>query len=370
MTIVVLFSIVCLSIGVTLAKRMVVGNSAILLCNFAKETGKNISNIINLEIQKLEMLANTPILQDRNADEEKKMEYLRKIAEKYGYTKAGLIDLDGNCKTTTGKEANISELEYFAVNMEGKSYLSKPFKSILDGEWQIAISTPLYDGLEMIGILLFTKDAESFCNITNRITFGKTGTAYVVDEKGTNIINRDIYKVINKVNRIEDSKTKPEYRELAQITQKMIAGESGTGHYTLNGKRKFIGYAPVQGKGWAVGVTVEIQDMLSGLNQIVIYMSVFTVLVLICMMYVTRNIANNFSNRLSEVQNELNQIAKGDFTLNKKKYSIIDEIAELDCTLQQTKESLNDMIEKIQATHEKKKEKLKQVEENKSDGSC
>lgn len=80
MTIVVLFSIVCLSIGVTLAKRMVVGNSAILLCNFAKETGKNISNIINLEIQKLEMLANTPILQDRNADEEKKMEYLRNMA--------------------------------------------------------------------------------------------------------------------------------------------------------------------------------------------------------------------------------------------------------------------------------------------------
>lgn len=163
--------------------------------------------------------------------------------------------------------------------------------------------------------------------------------------------------ILNKVNRIEDSKTKPEYRELAQITQKMTAGESGTGHYTLNGKRKFIGYAPVQGKGWAVGVTVEIQDMLSGLNQIVIYMSVFTVLVLICMMYVTRNIANNFSNRLSEVQNELNQIAKGDFTLNKKKYSIIDEIAELDCTLQQTKASLNEMIEKIQATHEKKERK-------------
>ena len=38
----------------------------------------------------------------------------------------------------------------------------------------------------------------------------------------------------------------------------------------LNGIRKFIGYAPIENKGWSVGITVEMKDMLSGLNQLVI----------------------------------------------------------------------------------------------------
>lgn len=105
------------------------------------------------------------------------------------------------------------------------------------------------------------------------------------------------------------------------------------------------------------------KDMLSGLNQLVIYISLFTALVLLCMIYVTSNIADNFSKRLIEIQNELSQVAKGNFTPTNKKYNIIDEIAELDYTLQMAKASLNEMVEKIQASHEKRKEKMNQLEE-------
>ena len=121
MTLIIIFSMTCLGIGVTLAEKMLLENSAILLSNFAKETGKNIANIIDLEIQNVEMLANTPVLQDKDADEDRK------------------------------------------------------------------------------------------------------------DEIGTNMINRDIDKVINCVNSIEDAKTNLEYKELGAITEKMIAGEGVTG---------------------------------------------------------------------------------------------------------------------------------------------
>lgn len=362
---IIIIRILCMGLGILLARTIVIENSAVLLSNFAKETGKNISNIIELEIQNVEMIAQTPILHSQNAEEEK-MAYLKKITDRYGYKKAALIDLQGNCKTINGEVVNVAELEYFKVNMKGESFLTAPYHSKADGGLQIAISTPIITDNKIVGVLFFSKDARQFSMITNELSFGKTGTAYVVDEKGTNIINRDIDKVINKVNRLQDAKTMPEYRELAAITEKMIRGESGTGTYRLNGKKKFLGYAPVSAKGWAVGVTVEMEDMLSGLKRIALYLGIFILLIMGAMLLLTYKIAADFKNRLGYVQDELNQMVQGNLTINQKNYNIIDEISEIDHTLQLAKMSLTEMMEKMQLASEVRKELLrtdKQIKE-------
>lgn len=354
-SLIIIFGMVCLSGGVSLAKKILIQNSAVLLSNFAKETGKNISHIIELEMQNVEMIADTPLLHNLEGTEEEKMTYLRKMAQKYDYKKAAIIDLEGNCKMINDELVNVADLEYFQKGLEGKSFLSAPYLNESDGTLQIAITAPIISGEQIIGILLFSKDAESFSGITNGLGFGETGTAYVVDEDGTNIINGDINKVLQKTNRIEDAKTNPDFKELGAITERMIAGENGTGSYMLDGKRKFLGYAPIAAKGWAVGVTVELKDMLSGLKELKICIGVSTVIIIIWMLIVTFRISEDYSKRLMSVQDELSQVAKGDFTLNKKHYEIMDEISEIDHTLQLAKASLSEMVEKMQLSYEKRK---------------
>ena len=133
---IIIIGILCMGLGILLARTIVIENSAVLLSNFAKETGKNISNIIELEIRNVEMIAQTPILHSQNTEEEK-MAYLKKIVDRYGYKKAALIDLQGNCKTINGEVVNVAELEYFKVNMKGESFLTAPYHSKAEGDYKL-----------------------------------------------------------------------------------------------------------------------------------------------------------------------------------------------------------------------------------------
>lgn len=351
MCFIIFMAILFLGAGVLGACNLVMTNSSEFLGKFAKETGKRISDIIQLEIKNIELISHSPILHSLEASEHEKMSYLREIVTQYGYKEAALIDLEGQCKTTNNKEVNVRELPYFKESLKGKSFLSEPYCSLVDNGLQVAISVPIINEGQIIAILLFTKDAQKFANITNEINFGKTGTAYVVNEVGTNIINRDINKVIHKINRIEDAKIMPEYEELANITKKMIKGENGTGTYILDGKRKFVGYAPIEAKGWSVGVTVEISDMLSSIKQVIAYIMIFMGVLALGVCALTYRIAEDLSRRLSLVKGEIKRLGKGDFTLKNKKHRIMDEITEIDHTLQMTKVSLQEMIHKIQNTH-------------------
>lgn len=351
MCFIIFMAILFLGAGVLGACNLVMTSSSEFLGKFAKETGKRISDIIQLEIKNIELISHSPILHSLEASEHEKMSYLREIVTQYGYKEAALIDLEGQCKTTNNKEVNVRELPYFKESLKGKSFLSEPYCSLVDNGLQVAISVPIINEGQIIAILLFTKDAQKFANITNEINFGKTGTAYVVNEVGTNIINRDINKVIHKINRIEDAKIMPEYEELANITKKMIKGENGTGTYILDGKRKFVGYAPIEAKGWSVGVTVEISDMLSSIKQVIAYIMIFMGVLALGVCALTYRIAEDLSRRLSLVKGEIKRLGKGDFTLKNKKHRIMDEITEIDHTLQMTKVSLQEMIHKIQKTH-------------------
>lgn len=354
-SLVVVFCIVFFVSCMTIGRSVLIENSRILLSNFAKETGENISKIIDLEKSNAEIIADAPILSDSTVDMGSKMKYLRRIVKSQGYKKAALIDLEGNCLTINNESVNVSELEYFNRSLHGESFLTAPYFSKADGGLQIAITAPIIKSGKVQQILFLSKDAEKFSEITNGISFGKTGTAYVVNGEGTNIINRDINKVINRVNRIEDAKVDSDYKELAEITKRMITGENATGSYMFEGARKFLGYAPIPSQGWAVGVTVELSDMLSGVKKLERSVILASIVMLICMIIVTFRISSGLSTRLAKLQEEVSQMAKGDFTPNKKNHHIMDEISKIDNELQMTKLSVAEMVNRLQMSSDKMK---------------
>jgi len=356
-----------------LGRKVLIQNSSELLSTFATQVGEDISRVIELETRKIEVISESPILKDETIQTEEKLKYLRKIVEQQGYKKAALIDLQGKCITTSNEEVDVSDKEYFKENLAGKSYFTEPNISKADGGLQISITTPIYNqNKEMIGIVFFSEEAEDFCDITNNIDFGKTGSAYVVNSKGTNIINNDIEKVKNKVNRIEDAKTDSSYKELAEITKKMIAGEIGTGKYTFKGKIKFLGYAPVKGTGWSVGVTTNINDMTSKLGSLLSMLVLIGVGVLIVMVLFIYKISDKLSVRLNKLKDEVKEISTGNFEVKEINDKENDEITSIYEALENTKQSVGKMINVIKESTDslnKESNELVSVSERFLDGS-
>lgn len=349
--VIIIASIVFVVIGSLVGRSALLNNSKELLSNFAKQVGEDISRVVELETTKIEVIAETPILKDENISEEEKFTYLRTIVNNQGYKKAAIIDLNGVCRTILDETTDVSDKEYFKENLAGKSYFTAPNVSKADGGLQISITVPLYNNNgNMIGILFFSKDAEEFCEITNNIRFGATGTAYVVDSTGTNIMNNDIEKVKEKVNRIEDAKTDSAYEQLAEITKKMIAGEVGTGEYSFKGSKKFLGYAPVEATGWSVGVTTNMSDMLSGLKSLIFLLSVVGILILIFMILFTYKIASVLAGRLGRLKTEVEEIATGNFETKEINDKTNDEITAIYESLENTKDAVGKMIGVIKNT--------------------
>ena len=61
------------------------------------------------------------------------------------------------------------------------------------------------------------------------------------------------------------------FEELRKLTRSMTAGEKGFGKYTYAGQEKYLGYAPVPGTHWTLGVTgatAELNSRLGGLKMV------------------------------------------------------------------------------------------------------
>ena len=119
-----------------------------------------------------------------------------------------------------------------------------------------------------MGVLIEKRDGNYLSNLTNQVKVGKSGTAFMINGTGTSIANANKDLVLQMSNMIEESKKNPDLQPLADIQNKMITGEEGIGGYTYNGLDKYVGYAPVQGTNWSVGITVLKNDILSELDSL------------------------------------------------------------------------------------------------------
>ncbi|MGL5149862.1 MAG: methyl-accepting chemotaxis protein [Clostridium sp.] len=343
-----LITLLCINIAaIELAENALLSNSQELLKSFSLQVGKDINDLIDKEIEKVEIVASNPLIQDVNTSLKEKLDFLKIKVEDHKYKKAAIIDTNGVCTTILGEVVDVADKEYFKENMKGNSFYTEPYLSKADGGLQIAITVPVKKGNTVTSIVFFSMDAMELSEITNRITFGKTGSAYIVNEKGTNIANNDMQKVIDKVNRIEDGKTNSKFRELGAITERMITGENGIGNYEFDGDRKYLGFAPIESKGWSVGITTNEGDLLTGINKLRVTISILAGIAILLMIAATFKLSNDISKRLNKLKIEVEKIATGYFGNSDVLDNKGDEITDIYNALEKTKKSVGSIVEAI-----------------------
>lgn len=105
-------------------------------------------------------------------------------------------------------------------------------------------------------------------------SLGQEGYSYVVNDKGTIIAHPNRDMVLELFNPIYKRETDDSLDSLAKVFEKILAEKKGITSYTFNGNDLYAGYAPIEGTGWTLVITANVEEVLASIpsmrNSIVI----------------------------------------------------------------------------------------------------
>ena len=219
----------------------------------------------NLEV--LEATASRKEIINAGSGWEETLKVLNDEIKRNGYKRMAYTDLDGKSKTSEGKTLDIKERDYFIKAVKGERAVSDPIVSLSDNTVVVVYAVPVKDGDKIIGVLSVTTDGENLCKITDAITLGETGKAFMLNKTGVTIAHNNRDLVIAMDNDFENVKTDPMLKQLVALETRMVAGETGAGEYSYNGNVKIMGFAPVKGMDWYLAIAAKETEVFSGLYK-------------------------------------------------------------------------------------------------------
>lgn len=284
------------------------------LPELAGEGARVVSERMNALLGTLEAVANQDQIEDLNNSWEDKNRILQDETERSGHISMLIAGLDGTAKLTTGKEVNIKDRDYFQKAIAGYRAISEPVVSRDDGSIIIVYAVPIKQGGVIVGVLAALRDGGFLSKITNDITFGKSGKAFMINEKGTKIAHSDVELVMKMDNDFENVKQDSSLEAVVKLEKQMTEGKTGVGEYEYNGITKYLGYVPVEGTSWSLAVAAPKDEVMSGIHSmrrsIFIASAIFLLLSLGAGYFVARQI----SNPIMLATDHLKVISTGDFT--------------------------------------------------------
>lgn len=361
-TLVITLICVCLGIGIGIysiieSSNTITENTQNQMMVLAKQVGNTVEESLDSDFAYLEGIATNPMVCSSDVDKVEQKEYLQSLAAERGAKDIGVADLNG--QTLTGDMqtyADISGREYFKTAMEGKRAASDPIEdSTNPGVMIMQTAVPVYSDGAIIGVLYMLHDGTYLSSITNQVSFGETGTAYMINSEGTNIAHPDANKVLNQENAIKQGASNAASASLVNTLKTVLQGGNGYSVYEYEGVKKCVGYSDVPDYNWHVVVSAAYNEMYAGTENIKTGVTIITLVAIAIFSALGFFITGNLIAPVIGVKEELERIAGGDFSkeiptkLIKKK----DETGVLAKALKKTQDSLKEALEKVNGQAER-----------------
>ncbi len=348
----ILVAVICIGLGIISfinSSKALKSNLENTLPEVAAQTASNIQGRIEGELSSLESIAAREDIKDVNNSADSKIPILSEEVKRTGGIRLSIIDKEGNVTTSEGTHTNVKDKEYFKTALSGKSNVTDPSISKTDGSVVVIYAVPIKNNDEISGVLIETRDGNKLSDLTDQVKIGQTGTAFMINKNGTTIANSNRDLVLQMSNVIEEAKKDPKVQALADIESKMITKAKGTGEYEYEGENKFVGYAPVQGTDWSVGISVTQSEQLSELDSLKISIILSSVVFLIIGLVIIYILSNSISKGIKLTSKHLDILAEGNLSeeMSTKYLEAKDEIGVMTNAMKSMQESLRTMIRKI-----------------------
>lgn len=227
------------------------------------EASAHVSGQLKATLNQAEMLGTIESLSDAAVPMKKKQAILDNHVKSHGWAMATIVNTQGKGVLDS---SDFSKEDCVKEALNGTASLSDPKMDEGSGELYAIFAAPLWKegeiGNDIVGAVVFKKDAELFSDLLAQIKISKNGGAYIINSAGYTIASYEYSQVKNKENTIEESKTNSKLRSIAKMEQKMVDGETGTGTYTYGGKWKIMSYTPVGYNNWSIAVVAPLTDFI------------------------------------------------------------------------------------------------------------
>ncbi|MEL3908077.1 MAG: methyl-accepting chemotaxis protein [Treponemataceae bacterium] len=281
------------------------------LMDMALDTGNFIDHYIENWIQYVSVFSRLPELQDNGLSYLEKAQILAeavKSQEKKELKALNIVNLSGIAYFPDGKTANILKVEWFSNFKNGQHKIfSEPFKSMQTDDIFIAIAVPIYDkNGQVLDILQATLDAYELTKIISTVSIGKTGSAYIVNDKGTEIASKDFHFVIEGYNALEQVKQDKSVQTVADFIANAISKDRGSGYYTYDGVTYITSFAKT-GENWKIIVKAPVEEFLHSIQTLKIEIIIAGLAVLIIgfliVIFTSRSIIKSLNRTVDALQN-------------------------------------------------------------------
>jgi len=313
----------------------------------SEEGAKVVESRIKEQLQIVEQMSRSRELLDTNLNLDQKIAFLNGDVSRFDYLKIGIAQLNGDSKYTNATASNIADRDYFKKALSGEIAVSDPIMSKSENKLIVSYAAPIKDvNNNIVAVIVAIKDGTSISSLTDDITFGETGKAFMLSSTGVKIAHYNNDLVTKMDNDLVNVKEDSGLTEVVALEQKMINGEKGTGKYTYDGIEKYLAYSPVPGTTWSLAVVVEQSEVLSeldGLKTLIFALSAIFIVVAIISVYF---IANSIIKRIRLATEYISTMASGDFTLeiSKNHLDTKDEIGTMIQSLDTMQNSIKGML--------------------------
>lgn len=246
------------------------------LSEVATQGAASVQRQVARDFDILEVLADG-VISDPETPFEKKMERIKKQADKFGLYRIGIVDIEGNANTSDGYEFSVADREFFKAAVKGEKFLSRPIIDKIDKVTPgIVYAVPVYHDGKIVSVLFSGYELEKLTQRIDISFYHKSGLAFITDSNGNVLlhpiktrIGKNIIKVAETINNAED---------VEKFRNGLKNDTIGVSHFVMKEEDRFFAYAPIKGANdWFLITSLPAKSVFEHSQKVIL----FTVLLMV-----------------------------------------------------------------------------------------
>lgn len=306
---------VSILLGVLLTLVMIISSfvstNSILLDNLqmmAKTSSQNVSSNLHLLTDRMANLSLESTLTDKNASDEAKQQILDERKTRIEFVWLAAYDLNG--QKLFGDDSapdSIAEEKYYSyITTTNNITIGEPHYA--DDIWQLSVGIPLKQDEENCAYLIGSYKYDLLNDVLSNTNIGINGSAFIINEDGTIIADRDLENMANRPSIYELYGS----RKNNAIFDSMTSFQTGSELMKLNHLNHYVGYSPVAGTNWTLVIAAPRSDFLHTLIAAIIICVLMAAALLVAARFFSAAMADKISDSLSLSTRRLTALSEGD----------------------------------------------------------
>lgn len=258
----------------------------------ARTAAQNFSSNLHMLADRIDSIAQENILADQKSSGSSRQQLLDDKKLRIEFVWIAVYDLSGNkMYGDDTAPSSIDGTEYFQY-LSGTDNITIGKPEYNNNIWQLSVGIPVkgQEG-DSYAYLIGSYKYDLLNDVLSNINIGAGGLAYIVDNEGNIIADKNISNMGKNQNLYKLYKS----RKNKKIFDSMLDFQTDANSVLLGFKQHYIAYSPVAGTNWTLMIAAPGNDFMK-----ILWGSVLTsIIVIIVLQFVTRKLVVNIADKIS-----------------------------------------------------------------------